>query len=113
NIMRRLRGRAAGIALREVVQTAAVEVRQPVVYATFVVVLVLMPMLLLSGLQGRFFGPLAAAFMIATVASLVVAITVTPAASFLLLPRARARDEPPWLVKIKEAHGRLLLRWCS
>ena len=113
NIMRRLRGRPAGISLREVVQTAAVEVRQPVVYATFVVVLVLMPMLLLSGLQGRFFGPLAAAFMIATVASLVVAITVTPAASFLLLTRARPHAEPSWLQRMKGAHERLLQRWCA
>lgn len=113
NIMRRLRGGPTGISIREVVQTAAVEVRQPVVYATFVVVLVLTPMLLLSGLQGRFFGPLAAAFMIATVASLLVAITVTPAASLLLLTRARPHAEPLWLRRMKEAHERLLQRWCA
>ena len=112
NIMRRLRGRNDGGSIRDVVQAAAVEVRQPVVYATFVVVLVLMPMLLLSGLQGKFFGPLAAALMIATLASLVVAITVTPAASFLLLPRSEFREEPAWLVRLKGVHERLLQRWC-
>ena len=113
NIMRRLRGRNDGGSIRDVVQAAAVEVRQPVVYATFVVVLVLMPMLLLSGLQGKFFGPLAAAFMIATLASLVVAITVTPAASFLLLPRSEFREEPAWLVRLKGIHERLLHRWSN
>ena len=113
NIMRRLRGGPTGMSIREVVQTAAVEVRQPVVYATFVVVLVLTPMLLLSGLQGRFFGPLAAAFMIATVASLLGAITVTPAASLLLLTRARPHAEPSWLRRMKGAHEQLLQRWCA
>ncbi len=113
NIMRRLRSRPAAEAIREVVQAAAVEVRQPVVYATFVVVLVLMPMLLLSGLQGRFFGPLAAAFMIATLASLLVAVTVTPAASFLLLTRSSAHAEPGWLVRLKAAHERALRSWCA
>ena len=113
NIMRRMRARADGKAVREVVQAASVEVREPVVYATFVVVLVLLPMLLLSGLQGKFFGPLAAAFMIATLASLLVAITVTPAASFLLLTRARPHAEPAWLQRLKESHERLLRRWCN
>jgi CzcA family heavy metal efflux pump len=113
NIMRRLRARSSGSCTREVVQAAAVEVRQPVVYATFVVVLVLLPMLLLSGLQGRFFGPLAAAFMIATLASLLVAITVTPAASFLLLTRSPPRAEPSWLQRLKAVHERVLHRWCN
>jgi CzcA family heavy metal efflux pump len=113
NIMRRMRTRTDGRPIRDVVLAASVEVREPVVYATFVVVLVLMPMLLLSGLQGKFFGPLAAAFMIATLASLVVAITVTPAASFLLLTRARPHAEPSWLQRSKASHERLLRRWCS
>jgi CzcA family heavy metal efflux pump len=114
NIMRRMRARTSiAVPVRDVVQAASVEVREPVVYATFVVVLVLTPMLLLSGLQGRFFGPLAAAFMIATLASLLVAITVTPAASFLLLTRAPPHSEPRWLLRLKAAHERLLMRWCA
>jgi CzcA family heavy metal efflux pump len=110
NIVRRLRGAVAGDP-REVIHAASLEVRAPVVYATFVVVLVLAPMLFLSGLQGSFFAPLAAAFVFATLASLVVALTVTPAASFLLLTRAAPKDEPRWLVRLKALHERILQRW--
>jgi CzcA family heavy metal efflux pump len=118
NIVRRLRGARAGAMgarqgpdSREVIHAASLEVRAPVVYATFVVVLVLAPMLFLSGLQGRFFAPLAAAFVFATLASLGVALTVTPAASFLLLTRSVPKDEPRWLVRLKALHERILERW--
>jgi CzcA family heavy metal efflux pump len=110
NIVRRLRGPRAGDP-RDVIHAASLEVRAPVVYATFVVVLVLAPMLFLSGLQGSFFAPLAAAFVFATLASLVVALTVTPAASFLLLTRSAPKDEPRWLVRLKAWHERILERW--
>ena len=110
NIVRRLRGPRAGDP-RDVIRAASLEVRAPVVYATFVVVLVLAPMLFLSGLQGSFFAPLAAAFVFATLASLVVALTVTPAASFLLLTRSAPKDESRWLVRLKALHERILERW--
>src|SRR5580692_7082061 len=112
NIVRRLRGPRAGDP-RDVIHAASLEVRAPVVYATFVVVLVLAPMLFLSGLQGSFFAPLAAAFVFATLASLVVALTVTPAASFLLLSRSAPKDEPRWLVRLKAWHERILERWLT
>ncbi len=112
NIVRRLRGTPAR-APRDVIQDASVEVRAPVVYATFVVVLVLAPLLLLSGLQGSFFAPLAAAFSLATLASLVVAVTVTPAAALLLLPRHEPHAEPAWLVRLKQRHEALLRRWSA
>jgi CzcA family heavy metal efflux pump len=114
NIVRRLRGvvaKAASVAPRAVIHAASLEVRAPVVYATFVVVLVLTPMLFLSGLQGSFFAPLAASFIFATVASLVVALTVTPALSFLLLARAVPRSEAFWLLRLKTLHERILERW--
>jgi CzcA family heavy metal efflux pump len=118
NIVRRLRGARAGAVgarqgpdPRDIIHAASLEVRAPVVYATFVVVLVLAPMLFLSGLQGSFFAPLAAAFVFATLASLGVALTVTPAASFLLLTRSAPRDEPRWLVRLKALHERILERW--
>jgi CzcA family heavy metal efflux pump len=96
---------------RDVIHAASLEVRAPVVYATFVVVLVLAPMLFLSGLQGSFFAPLAASFVFATLASLVVALTVTPAASFLLLTRSVPQAEPRWLLRLKTLHERILERW--
>ncbi len=114
NIVRRLRGtHAHGRAAREIIENASVEVRVPVVYATFVVVLVLTPVLLLSGLQGRFFAPLAASFSLATLASLLVAVTVTPAAALALLTRAEPREEPSWLARLKARHERLLRDWSA
>ncbi len=102
--MRRLRAaHVQGREARDIVLNASVEVRAPVVYATFVVVLVLAPMLFLSGLQGKFFAPLAAAFILATLASLLVALTVTPAAAFLLLQRTELHAEPRWLTRLKDA----------
>ena len=114
NIVRRLRGtHAHGLEARQIIQKASVEVRAPVVYATFVVVLVLAPMLLLSGLQGSFFAPLAASFSLATLASLVVALTVTPAAALLLLTRTEPHAEAAWLTRLKERHESLLRRWSA
>jgi CzcA family heavy metal efflux pump len=114
NIVRRLRGAHAGAAgARAVIAEATIEVRAPVVYATFVVVMVLAPMLLLSGLQGSFFAPLAAAFSLATLASLVVAVSVTPAAALLLLTRAEPHPEAAWLTRLKRRHEALLRRWSA
>jgi CzcA family heavy metal efflux pump len=111
NTVRRLRAaHVQGREARDIVLNASVEVRAPVVYATFVVVLVLAPMLMLSGLQGKFFAPLAAAFILATLASLLVALTVTPAAAFLLLQRTELHAEPRWLTRLKDRHEGLLRR---
>ncbi len=110
NIVRRLRaGHAPGREeLVELIHRAAFEVRAPVVYATLVVALVLVPVLLLGGLQGKFFAPLATAFIVATLASLLVALTVTPALALLMLSRARLAPEPGWLGRLKARHTRWL-----
>jgi CzcA family heavy metal efflux pump len=89
NIFRRLREAGPGRTAKEVfriVHDASVEVRSAVVYATFIVALVFVPVLAMSGVQGRLFAPLGLAYILATVASLVVALTVTPALSYFLLP---------------------------
>ncbi len=112
NIVRRLRSRGERPAAA-VVLDASLEVRAPVIYATLVVALVLVPVLMLHGLQGAFFAPLAAAFIVATVASLAVAVVVTPPLALLLLERARLRDEPRFLSRAKAWHERLLARVCA
>ena len=92
NIVRRLRlNRAAADpqSAFEVVLDASLEVRSAVVYASLIVVLVFLPVFLLDGLAGAFFRPLALAYVLAILASLVVALTVTPALSLLLLPEPR------------------------
>jgi len=118
NIYRRLReNRALGnpVGLMQVVLDASMEVRSAVVYATFVVVLVFVPVLTLSGLQGRMFAPLGIAYMSAILASLLVALTVTPALSLILLSRATQRTtEPSFLRMLKRGYTgflRRLMRW--
>jgi multidrug efflux pump subunit AcrB len=76
---------------------ANLEVRSSVAYATFAVVLVFFPILALSGVAGRLFGPLGIAYILAVLASLAVALTVTPALSMLLLTGSKRQgwSDPP------------------
>ena len=110
NIVRRLRTRPEGSSPSAVILAASVEVRAPVIYATLMLALVLLPVLLLHGLQGAFFSPLAAAFIIATLASLAVAVAITPPLALLLLRGARLHGEPKFLHRTKAWHHRLLER---
>ncbi|MEI7035869.1 efflux RND transporter permease subunit [Fulvimonas yonginensis] len=110
NINRRLRVAGHGAPRLATILAASVEVRRPVVLATVVVGLVFVPILLLPGLQGSFFAPLAGAFLLATFASLLVALTVTPALCLLLLRTDRRHREPRWLKRVKLAQHRLLVR---
>ena len=79
----------------QVVLAASLEVRSAVVYASLIVTLVFVPILFLDGLAGSFFRPLAIAYILAILASLLTALTVTPALSLLLLPSANRRHEAP------------------
>src|SRR5581483_8866697 len=111
NIFRRLRLNARSARPRpalDVVLAASLEVRGAVVYATFVVVLVFVPVFFLSGLQGRLFAPLGYAYVLAVLASLGVALVVTPALSLLLLPRRHAEHEPPLLGGLQAGYERAL-----
>jgi CzcA family heavy metal efflux pump len=101
NILRRLRQNAASEIPRpvfDVVLSASLEVRSAVVYATFAVALIFLPILTLSGLAGRIFAPLGVAYILSILASLVVALTVTPALSMILLTHCRLRAEEPALM---------------
>lgn len=109
NIVRRLRARGDEPAAATVL-AASLEVRAPVIYATLVVALVLTPVLMLGGLQGAFFSPLAASFILATVASLAVAIVVTPPLCLLLLASTRLPDEPGVILRAKAWHETVLVR---
>jgi CzcA family heavy metal efflux pump len=112
NIVRRLRlNRAAGSpqSAFQVVLNASLEVRSAVVYASLIVVLVFLPVFFLDGLAGSFFRPLALAYVLAIGASLLVALTVTPALSLMLLPGATDRHRESPLVRVlKSAYGAML-----
>jgi CzcA family heavy metal efflux pump len=94
-----------------VVLEASLEVRTTVVFASLVVVTVFLPVLMLTGLQGSFFAPLALAYVLAVLASLVVALTVTPALALAVFSGGVRADVEPRLQRwIKEGYRRWLGR---
>jgi CzcA family heavy metal efflux pump len=104
NILRRLRenGVLANPRPRlEVILDASLEVRGPVIYATAVVIAVFLPELFTSSVQGHFVGPLALSFIFAVSASLLVAMTSTPALCALFLRQHDARPQERWLLRLK------------
>lgn len=89
-----------------VILGATLEVRNAVVFATAAVVIVFLPVLQLSGVAGRLFAPLALAYISAIVASLAVALTLTPALAGLLLARAPLPPEdPPPVARAKRLYA--------
>jgi CzcA family heavy metal efflux pump len=112
NIMRRLRlNRAAGNpeSSFKVVLKASLEVRSAVVYASLIVCLVFLLVFFLDGLSGTFFRPLALSYILAIMASLVVALTVTPALCLMLLPNAKERKRDAPLTRVLKAVYRRIL----
>jgi CzcA family heavy metal efflux pump len=92
-----------------VIAEATMEVRKPVVYATLVVIAVFLPELFSTSVQGHFVGPLALAFILAVLASLLVAITTTPALSALLLTAGHAsHHDTGWILRLKAAQARAI-----
>ncbi len=111
NILRRLRLNAAGSAplpRLEVIKSASMEIRSSMIFGTLVILLVFLPVVFLGGVQGRFVSPLAISFGLAVLASLAVAMTVTPALCALLLDDAHDHAEPGWIVSMKHLHTRVL-----
>ncbi|MDO9359208.1 MAG: efflux RND transporter permease subunit [Polaromonas sp.] len=97
NVMRRLKEeRLADPARRldplAVVARATMEVRSAILYATVIIVLVFVPLFALPGMEGQLFVPLGIAFIVSTLASLLVSVTVTPVLAFYLLPRMKTLD---------------------
>ncbi|OFW28388.1 MAG: multidrug transporter AcrB [Acidobacteria bacterium RIFCSPLOWO2_12_FULL_65_11] len=116
NVVRRLRENQARPEAerrpsRDVVRDATIEIRTSIVFATIIIVLVFLPIFGLSGVEGRLLAPLAFAYIVSLLASLIVAIVVTPALSFAFLPKARsiARGHDGWLARtLKTRFARVL-----
>ncbi len=112
NIMRRLRLNREALnpsPAFQVVLQASLEVRSAVVFASLIVGLVFLPVFFLPGLSGAFFRPLAVSYVLAIMASLLVALTVTPALSLALLPQApMRRQEAPFARILKSGYRSLL-----
>ncbi|WP_120521416.1 efflux RND transporter permease subunit [Arthrobacter celericrescens] len=103
NIVRRLRKHRAhgdGSGTARVVVNASIEVRGPIVYATLIIIAATVPIFFLDGLTGAFFRPLATSYTLAVLASMVVALTVTPALAFIFLRNAPLEDKDPPVVRV-------------
>lgn len=118
NIYRRLKEnrqlpQAARRSAIDVIYRASCEVRNSVVYATAIVVLVVLPLFGMAGLEGRLFAPLGMAYIVSLGVSLLVSLTVTPVLSSYLLPGAKFLKEPrdPWLVRCVKGIVKRILEW--
>ncbi len=112
NIYRRLRENRTlpqPLPAFRVVLQASIEVRSAVVFATFIVILMFLPVLSLSGVAGKLFAPLGIAYILAVLASLGVALTLTPAMALALLTKeSLSPHEPRWLAWLKSRYVALL-----
>ncbi len=115
NVVRRLRqhreqGSTASTA--RVILDASLEVRSAIVYATLIEVAAIAPIFMLQGLSGSFFRPLATSYALALLASMVVALTVTPAMSLIFFRNARSlrHRESPLVAPLQRGYSWLLSR---
>jgi CzcA family heavy metal efflux pump len=113
NVVRRLRQhrREGGSrSTARVILDASLEVRGAIVYATVIEIVAILPIFMLAGLSGSFFQPLALAYALALFASMVVALTVTPALSLIFFRSAKSLEhrESPLVPPMKRGYERLL-----
>jgi heavy-metal exporter, HME family len=110
NVIRRLRVNLDKASLDQlsplaIVRAASLEVRTGIIYATAIIVLVFMPLFALPGIEGRLFVPLGIAFIVSTLASLLVSVTITPVLCFYLLPSMQSlRDHDTKIVTWLKSH---------
>jgi CzcA family heavy metal efflux pump len=113
NVVRRLRENSRlheseRLPALQVVLAASREIRGSVVFATIIVILVFLPLFALESVEGRLLWPLGFAYIVALAASLLVALTVTPALCSILLPKAKSilKGHDPWLIRaLKRIYG--------
>lgn len=114
NIYRRLRENQAKQTKRdvfEIVFAGSAEIRRSVVYATLILIVVMLPIFALSGVEGRIFTPLGIAYIVAIFASLMVAIAVTPALCYLFLANRTLPDDETATVRFAKRLYQPILRF--
>jgi CzcA family heavy metal efflux pump len=109
-LMQRLReGDTGGASVLTIIYETTLRTRSAVIYATLIVILAVTPVFFMGGMSGAFFEPLARAYVLALVASTIVALTVTPALSMALLGNEpRIRSESPVAVWLRTRYASVL-----
>ena len=112
NILHRLSGATTRRERRERAVSAAVEVARPIAFATFIVIVVFLPLFGMTGIEGRMYQPLAAAVIAAMIAALVLALTLVPIVAAMVLRPSRpgANEDVLLLRKVKQWYAPLLDR---
>jgi CzcA family heavy metal efflux pump len=114
NIARRLRQyrkEGSNKPIAKIILEASLEVRGAIIYATLIDAAALLPVFFMEGLSGSFFRPLAFSYALAVIASMFVALTVTPALSLMLLRKASIeRHESPFARWLQNRYEAVLAR---
>ena len=109
NILRRLHHRQPEEHLESVFHSAAREVAKPIFFGVLIIVLVYVPILTLSGVEGKMFKPMAATVLFALLASLVIALTLMPVLGWYALPK-HPKEEHTWLMRLADHFYRPALK---
>lgn len=113
NVVHRIQGTKTPEERQRSAVAAAVEVGRPIAFATLIVIAVFLPMFGMSGIEGRMYGPLAAAVIASMLAALGLALTLTPVAAGLFLrPKASREGEDVWLIRKIKTLYTPALAWC-
>jgi cobalt-zinc-cadmium resistance protein CzcA len=110
NCVRRLSQAADGRTRMEIIRDAAVEVRKPTMFGELIIGVVYIPVLALSGTEGKLFKPMALTVLFALAGSLILSLTFMPAVATLMLPR-NVKEGNVWLIEqIKRMYEPILNR---
>lgn len=97
----------------KVISDASSEVRTPIAMATFIVIVVFLPLFFLSGVEGRMLKPLGLAYTVSILASLLVAVTITPAlSSYLFRNITNKKNRDSWVLRKLKYYYKPILLWC-
>ncbi|MEA2177011.1 MAG: hypothetical protein QOG77_308, partial [Solirubrobacteraceae bacterium] len=109
--LRRHRGRDGAPAVSAIVRDASGEMRSPLTYATLIVLLAIVPVVVMEGRPGAFFEPLALSYALAVTAAMVVATTVTPALSALVFAKGGPGRASPVVERLRPRYEAGLSRF--
>ncbi|AGY60111.1 efflux RND transporter permease subunit [Gloeobacter kilaueensis] len=113
NILRRLGEEKPKPAQRlKVVAAASVEVARPVLFAVLIITVVYLPILLLTGVAGKTFQPMALTVVFGLLTALFIALFITPATAYFLITKIPEEKETRPMAALRRLYN-VLLSWCT